>query len=78
MATAMETLGDNGIEIIPGSGALVRGKKGLYFVFRNLITKTLQCSCGRYCRNVLQRKYKEPCQHIEGVVNRFSTNQRVG
>ena len=81
MATIIENpsiaLGNNGIKIIPGSGALVRGEKGVYFVFRNPITKTLQCSCGRYCRNVLQKKYKEPCQHIERVVHRFSTSQRV-
>ena len=78
MTTMTEKTQDSGIKIIPGSGAIVRGTKGVYFVFRNPITWTLQCSCGKYCSNVLQKKYKEPCKHIERVLNYFNKNsQRV-
>ena len=69
----------NGIKVIPGSGALVRGQRGVYFVFRNPITKTLQCSCGKYASNCLKRKWKEPCKHIERVLDYYKNkkNQRV-
>jgi len=68
-----------GIQIIPGSGAFIRGQRGVYFVFRNPITRTLQCSCGRYCKNVLEKKYKEPCKHISRVREYFrkEKSQRV-
>ena len=68
-----------GIQIIPGSGAFIRGQRGVYFVFRNPITRTLQCPCGRYCKNVLEKKYKEPCKHISRVREYFrkEKSQRV-
>ena len=77
MTTMTEKTQDLGIKVIPGSGAIVRGNRGVYFVFRNPITRTLQCSCGKYCSNVLRKKYKEPCKHIERVLAYYRNHQHV-
>ena len=35
MTAITEKSQESGIKMIPGSGAIVRGTKGVYFVFRN-------------------------------------------